>query len=128
MDIKAFISFEELCDLYEGCYESLREANESLRNFEGVMGVGIGPKECNGTLFPEHPCFIVYVREKKGLTELDSRALIPKEIFRIKTDVVAVGSRTNAAHNEFDACWLRLSRDNFTSLCTPGGDSYRQAS
>lgn len=120
--------FDLLCERYEECYDHLHDASELLKHFDGVVGVGLGPKESGGRLSPEQPCFMVYVREKKFLAELDARELIPKEVLGIKTDVVVIGSRANAAHNEFDARWLKWSCEGFASLSIPGEESYRQAS
>lgn len=117
------LSFDELCDRYEECYQYVHDASELVKRFRGVMGVGIGPKMRGGVMFPEDPCFLVYVQEKKSRTDLESRELIPKEILGIKTDVVAVGSRHAVAHNEFDARWLALSQEGFVSLCAPSVES-----
>lgn len=128
MNSNECISFDDSCDSYEECYEYVREASELLKRFKGVMGVGIGPKTVDGKLFPDQPCFLVYVDEKRSRTDLESRELIPKEILGIKTDVVAIGSRTSPAHNEFDARWLALSQEGFISLSIPAADSPRQLS
>lgn len=123
MRVQAEISFDDLCDRYEECYEYVRDAKELLKRFKGVAGVGIGPKMSGGRLMPEEPCFLVYVQEKRSRTDLESRELIPKEVLGIKTDVVAIGSRSAVAHNEVDARWLALSQEEFVSLCSPATES-----
>lgn len=128
MKTQANISFEDLCDRYEECYEYVRDASDLLKRFKGVLGVGIGPKTSAGSLLPEQPCFLVYVQEKKSRIDLEARELIPKEILGIRTDVVAVGSRATDSHNEVDARWLALSSEGFVSLCIPNEESYRQLS
>lgn len=128
MKILADISFEELCERYDECYEYIHDANQLLRSFNGVIGIGIGPKMSGGRLLPEQPCFLVYVQEKRARTDLDTRELIPKEILGITTDVVAIGSRDNASHNEFDARWLQLSREDFIGFCKPDEESGRHLS
>jgi hypothetical protein len=120
--------FDLLCERYEECYDYLHDASELLKRFDGVVGVGIGPKLSGGRLIPEQPCFMVYVEEKKFRAELDARELIPTEVLGIKTDVVAIGSRASDAHNEFDARWLKWSREGFASFCIPGEESYRHVS
>jgi len=121
-------SFDALCERYEECYQYLHDARRLLQRFEGVIGIGIGPKSTGDRLLPEHPCFLVYVQEKKPHTELDAKELIPKEVLGIRTDVVAIGSRAGAAHNEFDARWLEWYREGFVAICIPGGEGYHHAS
>ncbi len=124
MGVQSGISFEELCDRFEECYEYVHDANDLLKHFKGVLGVGIGPKTKAGSLLPEQPCFLVYVQEKKPRTHLEARELIPKQILGITTDVVAFGSRKSAVHNEIDSRWLALSDDGFMSPGIPNEKSY----
>lgn len=121
-------SFDDLCDRYERCYEYVHDAGEMLMRINGVVGVGIGPKARAGELIPEQPCYMVYVHEKKPLSLLAARDLVPREILGIATDVVAIGSRKSPVHNETDARWLLLSRDNFIELCRSREEGYRKVS
>ncbi len=126
--MQSSLSFEELCDRYEDCYDFMHDAGEILMQFDGVVGVGIGPKEYGGALDPDQPCFIVYVNEKKPGTELAANAYIPREFSGVVTDVVAVGSRGSDIHNEFDKRWLALSRESFTGFFLPETGKYKRVS
>ncbi len=128
MTMQSSLTFEELCERYEDCYEFMHDASGVLMQFDGVIGIGIGPKETAGKLNPDNPCFIVYVKEKKPMTELDANALIPREFGGVMTDVVAVGSRKNSIHNEFDQRWLDLNRDSFSGFVPPSSGKYKKAS
>ncbi len=99
------LSFEKICDRYMHCYGYLDYARSVLMRFNGVVAVGIGPKQSSFTLDPEQTCFVVFVEQKKQATELEASAFIPKELAGIKTDVVQIGTRMMAIHNELDARW-----------------------
>ena len=128
MDMLSNLSFEELCDRYEVCYENMHDAGELLMHFDGVIGVGVGPKEIGGELNPDDPCFIVYVDEKKPACELNSNAYVPREFEGIATDVVAFGSRRMPIHNEFDSRWVKLSKEHFSGFFPPKAGCYSRAS
>ncbi|MFC1748646.1 hypothetical protein ACFL2V_07545 [Pseudomonadota bacterium] len=128
MNMQSNLSFEEICDLYEACYEFMHDAGDVLMHFDGVVGIGVGPKEMDGELNPDLPCFIVYVTEKKPMAELEAKAYIPREFDGISTDVVEVGSRKREIHNEFDLRWIALSKESFSSFFPPKAGCYQKAS
>ncbi len=67
------------------------DANKaSLMNRENVVGVGLGEKESNGQKTGELS-LVVLVRRKVPLVGLDPKAVVPKQIDGVKTDVVEVG-------------------------------------
>lgn len=107
MESNTDLSFEQICDRYEHCYGYLDYARAVLMKFKGVVAVGIGPKQSSYKLDPEQTCFVVFVKQKKPATELEASAFIPKELAGIKTDVVQIGSRLMAIHNELDARWYK---------------------
>ena len=102
-------SLEQVCNRYEYCYDPLEQARRVLMQFEGVVGVGIGPKQTNARLNPDQLCFVVYVNEKKEPRELDANSFVPREFAGVVTDIVQVGTRALPVHNEFDARWLERS-------------------
>jgi hypothetical protein len=102
-------SLEQVCNSYEYCYDHLGQARRVLMQFDGVVGVGIGPKQTKARLDPDQLCFVVYVDEKKEACELDANSFVPREFAGVATDVVQVGSRVLPVHNEFDARWLERS-------------------
>ncbi len=106
MDAAVELTLKYICDRYERCYELLPYAREALLQFDGVVGIGIGPKQSGNTLDPEQTCFMVYVEEKKHAAALSANQFIPREFSGIKTDVVQVGSRRVDSHNQLDSRWL----------------------
>ena len=106
MDAAIELTLKHICDRYERCYELLPSAREALLRFDGVVGIGIGPKQTNNKLDPEQTCFLVYVEEKKHAAALRANQFIPKQFAGIATDVVQVGSRRIESHNHFDSRWL----------------------
>ncbi len=65
----------------------LREAELHFKKFPGVIGVGFGSKEKNGKI-TANSAFIIYVEQKKSLTEIPDDEKIPASYKGIKTDVV----------------------------------------
>lgn len=116
MDSRLELSFEDLCDRYEECYVQHPQAIEALMAFEGVVGVGVGPKERGRRLSPEQPCLVVYVNEKRPGSALDARQLVPLEFGGVPTDVVEVGSRFIDVHNELDSRWIANSQVSGTFI------------
>lgn len=109
MDAAIELTLKHICDHYERCYELLSSARETLMRFDGVVGIGIGPKQTNYRLDSEQTCFLVYVEEKKHAAALRANQFIPKQFAGIATDVVEVGSRKIESHNHFDNRWLSQS-------------------
>ena len=102
-------TFVESASRYADCYDNLMLARSALMRFDGVIGVGIGPKQRAGKLDTSLVCFLVYVKNKRLASELEANAFIPKEFSGVMVDVVEVGSRLLDIHNEFDARWLKQS-------------------
>ncbi len=100
-------AFERSFAGYAYCYENLEIARSVLMSFEGVIGVGIGPKQKDNKLDTDAVCFLVYVKAKKPAAELEANAFIPREFSGVMTDVVQIGSRQIDIHNQFDARWLK---------------------
>ncbi len=100
-------SFEHSFAGYAYCYDNMDLARTVLMSFDGVIGVGIGPKQKDNKLDTDVVCFLVYVKEKKPAAELEANAFIPREFSGVMTDVVQVGSRQMGIHNQFDARWLK---------------------
>jgi len=110
MGRKLELSFELLCERYDACYRQQAAAIKALMKFDGVVGIGVGPKESAGRLLPEQPCYIVYVEQKLSGDVLEPAQRIPAEFGGIATDVVAIGSRIVAVHNEMDSRLIAASR------------------
>lgn len=100
-------SFEQACSGYARCYDNLDLARTALMRLDGVVGVGIGPKQRGTKLDTSDVCFLVYVITKQPAAELEANAFIPVKLAGVTTDVVQVGSRAMDVHNEFDARWLK---------------------
>jgi hypothetical protein len=66
-----------------------RVAEEKLKRYPGVIGVGLGLKERGGAI-TEEVAFRVYVAEKKDLSRLKKEDAIPPEFQGIRTDVLKV--------------------------------------
>jgi len=112
--------FEETSSRYAECYDNLGLARSALMSFDGVIGVGIGPKQRDGKLDTSVVCFLVYVKTKRSASELEAKAFIPKEFAGVTIDVVEIGRRQFDVHNEFDARWLKQSKAD--SLGDVAGD------
>jgi hypothetical protein len=106
MSVTPQLSIQWLFDHFECCQQRLPEARAVLMQFDGVAGVGIGPRQRNGRLEPEQICLIVYVNQKRSPADLQANQFIPREFGSVMIDVVEVGSRAMAMHNEFDNRWL----------------------
>jgi len=102
-------------DLYDRCFNVFEEARSLFMQFDGVLGMGLGPKERGQHINPHIPCLIVYVSEKKDLTQIPFYQIIPRAFRSVSTDVVVPGKRLIAAHNSFDASWLKWDADKVTS-------------
>jgi len=100
-------SFEQACSGYARCYDNLDLARTALMRLDGVVGVGIGPKQRGTKLDTSEVCFLVYVTTKQPAAELEANTFIPIELAGVMTDVVQVGSRLLDVHNEFDARWIK---------------------
>ena len=102
-------SFEQACNGYARCYENLGLARTELMRLDGVIGVGIGPKQRDNKLDTSEVCFLVYVKTKRPAAALEANAYIPVEFEGVMTDVVELGSRKIGVHNEFDMRWLNVT-------------------
>ena len=69
-------TFEQICDRYEHCYSYLDYARAVLMKFDGVVAIGIGPKQTDYKLDPEQTCYVVFVKNKKPAIELKATDLI----------------------------------------------------
>jgi len=99
-------SQEEINARYERCFECLDEVRRKFLEIEGVIGVGIGPKEKGGQLLEDQPVIVVYVTEKKDKKLLKSDELIPTDVMGVPTDVVVPGKRRLPYHYEHDFAWV----------------------
>src|SRR5215213_2587944 len=83
--------------------QALQEVHEQVKaqlmQIPGVVGVGIGLKETDGSLTPDI-AFRVYVVEKKDLASLAPNEIVPSEIMGFKTDVIKVPESTVSAFTE----------------------------
>ena len=116
------LSFEQACSGYSRCYDNLGLARTALMRLDGVVGVGIGPKQRDNKLDTSEVCFLVYVTTKQPAAELEANAFVPIELAGVMTDVVQVGSRLMDVHNEFDARWLK----QFDAGCSQAGSEDEQ--
>jgi hypothetical protein len=66
------------------------DVERELARFAGVVGVGIGIRECCGALTPELG-FRVYVRQKRPKASLPARQIIPRSVAGYPTDVHVMG-------------------------------------
>lgn len=112
MEFKLQLSLESESQHYERCFSRLSYARSMFMRRAHVCGVGVGPKQINGNLYPHQPCLIVYVTEKRPSSDIDHRDYIPPVFRGVVTDVVKVGSRDLLMHNEFDQRWLRCGEEN----------------
>ena len=71
----------------ELCRRARADAEEFLFGIPGVYGVALGPKIVGGKLTSE-PAIQVFVRRKRPLSELAAAEIIPREIQRVRTDVI----------------------------------------
>ncbi|ASC71890.1 hypothetical protein XM38_028440 [Halomicronema hongdechloris C2206] len=80
-------SREELIRQHEQLLKVHEKVKDVLAGYPNVVNVGIGIKEIDGQL-TEEGCIKIIVREKKSEADLESNAVIPKEVEGIKTDIV----------------------------------------
>jgi hypothetical protein len=71
--------------------ELLKKAREYFFNLDptNVIGINIAPRRVKKSLRPNEYALVVYVLQKKPLSELDPAKIIPKEFMGLKTDVHA---------------------------------------
>lgn len=93
---------------YDEAIAQIEEARASLLDGDGVLGVGYGPKETGGEVTDE-PSIIVYVAQKRDEEEL-GEAVIPSHYGGVPTDVVQVGTRSDARVNTYDGMWLDAAK------------------
>ena len=92
---------------YDKCVDVLDAARKKFLKYEGVIGVGYGPKETHGEVHDDRPSLVVYVREKKNIKQLKKPQIIPKEFMGVPIDVVVPGQRQSGhAHADSDFMWL----------------------
>ena len=63
---------------------------ESLMNYPGVVGVGLGLRQLKGSLTDE-VAIIVMVRQKRGLDDLEAEEVLPRELDGVPVDVQETG-------------------------------------
>lgn len=93
-------------EAYDQCVNVLEEAREKFLKYEGVIGVGYGPRETNGEVHDDQPALVVYVMEKKNPEQLNPKQMLPKEFKGVQVDVVVPGKRSGHGHGDADFMWL----------------------
>jgi hypothetical protein len=104
--------FELESQCYDQCFSRLAYARSMFMRRAHVCGVGVGPKQINGAIYPHLPCLIVYVTKKQQGADIDQRDYIPAVFRGVATDVIEVGSRRVPVHNEFDRRWLQFAEED----------------
>ncbi|MDH5378574.1 MAG: hypothetical protein OEX00_09645 [Gammaproteobacteria bacterium] len=104
-------------DPYDRCFYFYESARAWFGRFDGVLGVGIGPKEKDKIVDPYTPCFIVYVVDKRPLDQLAFNERIPSVYAGVPTDVIVPGERTIGAHNGYDESWLEWDATDLGMEC-----------
>lgn len=107
--MQSLVELESQC--YERCFLRLAYARSMFMRRAHVCGVGVGPKQVKGNLYPHQPCLIVYVTKKQQGLDMEHRDHIPSVFRGVATDVVEVGSRVVPVHNEFDRRWLQPEKE-----------------
>ena len=84
---------------YSQAYSQIKDI---LFQYEGVKALGIGAREKEGVILPEI-CFRVYVNEKKPLSDLLPKEVIPSKLKGYSTDILAFSSYQKFLHTtEYD--------------------------
>ena len=97
---------EQLNRRFDQCIGCLEEAKKEFMKYDGVIGVGYGPKEKNEQLLEDEPSIIIYVQEKKTKSKISSGEMIPAEFKGVSTDVVVPGNRATQFYNDYDSRWI----------------------
>lgn len=76
-----------------------------------IIGINISPRRVKKAVRPNECALVVYVMQKKPLSELDPARVVPKEFFGLRTDVYAPLS-AEGAHSSSDdmraISWVRV--------------------
>ncbi|MGW5723372.1 hypothetical protein ACWEVP_44895 [Amycolatopsis sp. NPDC003865] len=106
---------DSIHDKYELCTKALYNGARKLSELDDVIGLGLAPKQRGDVLLRDEPAVVVYVREKKHLSELADDQLIPATIDDAPTDVVVPGHRPGQARTGQDFTnvnWAKVHAGN----------------
>ncbi|MFZ1789189.1 MAG: hypothetical protein WAT92_12780 [Saprospiraceae bacterium] len=87
---------EELIKQQEKLLAVYEKVKDKLKGYPNVVNIGIGMKEKDGQL-TEEGCIKIIVREKKKESDLDTSAIIPKEVEGIATDIIILKDKISLA-------------------------------